>query len=291
MDDNGTNSNQPPGVKIDPASPTLKVRKRVFGRHTTRLGGIATNASLRIKQFVTRKKPVPQQPSTPIATTQPQAQQAQDAAEQPSPQPAARSSVPNSTAQPLPRQSQQPDSQVHSARTQSNHVTADEHGTPYPPDRLPVTSQTPLTADHEPAQDMAHPDIQKIVSDSNEVLISVRTVFPFTLFPDTITVDRLKVSIHRWDFFFVSQDMSIRIEDLLNITATTGPFLGSVTIASRVITEDHYTITNLWRHDALRLKQIIQGYIIANHNGVDCTHLPKSQLIATLNELGQDAAI
>lgn len=291
MDDSTGNSNQPPGIKIDTSSPTLRVRKRIFGTHTTKLGGIATSASTRIKQFVTRQKPASLPQPTPVDTAEPPSQPNTQATTRQQPQPIARFKAQTSTAEPPPRQAPQPNSQVPTTQTQARQVTAapDEQGNPRPTNQLPVTSQTPLSADHTPAQDTDHPDIKKIIADSNEVLISVKTVFPFNLFPDTITVDRLKVSIQHQDFFFVSNSMSIRIEDLLTVTANTGPFLGSITIASRVLTEGHFTITNLWRHDALRIKSIIQGYIIANHNGVDCTHLPKDQLIATLTELGQNA--
>src|ERR1700740_1987539 len=66
-------------------------------------------------------------------------------------------------------------------------------------------------------------DLKKIVSQSHEVLLSANTVFPISLFPDTVTVDRTKVTITRRDFFWSSDVMSIRIEDVLNVTATVGP--------------------------------------------------------------------
>lgn len=133
-------------------------------------------------------------------------------------------------------------------------------------------------------------DLQKIVSQSHEVLMSANTVFPLSLFPDTITIDRTKVTITRRDFFWSSDVLSIRIEDVLNVQATVGPLFGSLTVASRVMsTVDHFQIRHLWRGDSLRLKQIIQGYVIAQHNKIDTSHLHKKQLIETLIELGHDS--
>ncbi len=133
-------------------------------------------------------------------------------------------------------------------------------------------------------------NLKKIVSQSHEVLMSANTVFPVTLFPDTVTVDRTKVTITRRDFFWSSDVLSIRIEDVLNVQVSVGPLFGSLTIASRVMsTVDHFQINHFWRNDAIRLKHIIQGYVIAQHNKIDTSHLSKKDLIETLVELGTDS--
>jgi len=133
-------------------------------------------------------------------------------------------------------------------------------------------------------------ELQKIVTQSHEVLMVANTVFPITLFPDTVTVDRTKVTITRRDFFWSSDVMSIRIEDVLNVSASVGPLFGSLTVASRVMsTIDHFQINHFWRNDAIRLKHIIQGYVIAQHNKIDTAHLSRKELIDTIVELGQDS--
>ncbi|MDB5177362.1 MAG: hypothetical protein JWN75_1030 [Candidatus Saccharibacteria bacterium] len=134
-------------------------------------------------------------------------------------------------------------------------------------------------------------DLRKLVERSHELLMSANTVFPISVFPDTVTVDRTKVTITRRDFFWSSDVLSIRIEDVLNVSASVGPLFGSLTLASRVMsTIDHFRITHLWRNDAIRLKQLIQGYVIAQHNKIDTAHLSKKELIDTLIELGHDTS-
>ena len=133
-------------------------------------------------------------------------------------------------------------------------------------------------------------DLKQIVSRSHEILASANTVFPLTLFPDTVTLDRTKVTITKRDFFWSSDVLSIRIEDVLNVSVSFGPLFGSLTIASRVMsTVDHFRIDHFWRHDAIRLKHIIQGYVIAQHNEIDTAHLAKNELTETLMELGHDS--
>ena len=133
-------------------------------------------------------------------------------------------------------------------------------------------------------------ELKEIVTQSHEILMSANTVFPISLFPDTVTVDRTKVTIIKRDFFWSSDVMSIRIEDVLNVSATVGPLFGSLTVASRVMsTIDHFKIDHFWRNDAIRLKHMIQGYVIAQHNKIDTAHLPKDELVETLLELGHDS--
>jgi hypothetical protein len=141
----------------------------------------------------------------------------------------------------------------------------------------------------QPPKDKAK-DLKKLVELSHEVLMSANTVFPVTLFPDTVTVDRTKVTITRRDFFWSSDVMSIRIEDVLTVSASVGPIFGSLTIASRVMsTIDHFQINHFWRNDAIRLKHMIQGYVIAQHNEIEIAHLGTKELVDTIVELGHDS--
>lgn len=142
-------------------------------------------------------------------------------------------------------------------------------------------------AERQEAQQKAE-DLKKIVSQSHEVLMSANTVFPITLFPHTITIDRTKVTITRRDFFWTSDVLSIRVEDVLNVEATVGPLFGALNITGRISGLDHFKIAHLWRNDALRMKHVIQGYVIAQHNNIDTSHLSRSDLVETLRELGHD---
>lgn len=137
--------------------------------------------------------------------------------------------------------------------------------------------------------DSSQKNLKRIIEQSHEILASANTVFPITLFPDTVFVDRTKVTIIRRDFFWSSDTVSIRIEDVLNVSTTLGPLFGSLTIASRVMsTTDHFRIDHFWRNDVIHLKHIIQGYVIARHSKIDTAHLSKDELVRTLVEIGHD---
>lgn len=133
--------------------------------------------------------------------------------------------------------------------------------------------------------------LRKIVRKSHQLLASAQTVIlPVNLFPDSVTVDRTKVTITKRTFFWSSSVISIRIEDVLNVACSTGPIFGSLTVSSRVMNStDHYEIDYFWRKDALYLKQLIQGYVIAQHNQIETSHLNRRELVKTLLELGSDS--
>ncbi len=153
-------------------------------------------------------------------------------------------------------------------------------------------AKTQNTPQEEKIQDKAEDlrKLNKLVAKSHEVLASAVAVFPFDFFPDTVTLDRTKVTIKKRTFFWSSEIISIRVEDILNVTTGLGPFFGSLTVASRVMSSvDHFKVDYLWRSDALEIKHILQGYVIAHHNNIDVAHLSKDELIATLSELGHDA--
>lgn len=132
--------------------------------------------------------------------------------------------------------------------------------------------------------------LRNLAKRSHEVLVSANTVFPLTLFPDTIIVDRTRVTIIDRIFFFTSRTVSVQIEDILNVSCGVGPFFGSLTISVRVMNStDHFEIDHFWRHDAVRLKHIIQGYMIALRNDVDLSQLSREELVEHINELGHDS--
>lgn len=130
-------------------------------------------------------------------------------------------------------------------------------------------------------------ELQEAIQGSNEVLARATTVLQ--LFPDSMTIDRAKVTIVKRAFFRMADIMSMRIEDVLNATSTVGPFFGTVSVTSRVLNDEQTThIGKFWRSDAKRLKRVLQGYVIALQREIDCTSLETRELAEMLEKLGAD---
>lgn len=147
--------------------------------------------------------------------------------------------------------------------------------------------------DSKKQKELAEADkLKSMVKRSHQVLASVRTVLIMTIFPDSIVVDRSKISIIKRNFFWNTNVISFQIEDVLNVSCSTGPLFGSLTIASRVMsTVDHFNVNYLWRNDAVFMKHLIQGHIIAKNNKLDTDKLTRKELVEMLCELGGDADV
>jgi len=154
---------------------------------------------------------------------------------------------------------------------------------PDPPDQFGNTRHDRYKAQQE---------LVKAVSGSQEVLCHASSVFPFMLFPDTITIDREQVSLVHRNFFKMGEVSSIRIADILNVEANIGPFFGSLQISTRFFSEQKETHRINWlsRADALRVKRILLGYLVAVKKGIDVSALPTAELSAMLDQLGQGEA-
>jgi len=156
-----------------------------------------------------------------------------------------------------------------------------------------TASQTQLSPPAETAApramtaEEARTELRQAIQGSNQILAQATTVL--ALFPDTMTIDRAKVTITKRTFYRVAEVMSMRIEDILNATCTVGPIFGTVSIFSRVLNDDQsYTIGRFWRAEAKQLKRILQGYVIALQRQIDCSTLETRELAALLERLGAD---
>jgi len=122
---------------------------------------------------------------------------------------------------------------------------------------------------------------------SHEVLFKTDTVFPCDFFPDTVIVDREKLSIINRFFFRVAKITSVPIKDILSVEADVGPFFGSIHLTSRYFFTNPHSINFLWRKDALELQKLLQGYVIAQEQQINCLNIAKTRLVGLLEDLGQ----
>jgi len=132
-------------------------------------------------------------------------------------------------------------------------------------------------------------ELTEKVNTSQEILAKATTVFPLTLFPDTVTVDRTNLTIVHRQFYKMAVTVKIKISDILNITANTGPFFGSLRIMTSFVDKrSPYVVNYLKREDALRINRVLQGYKIALQQKIDTTPLSKEELVKLLDRLSSD---
>lgn len=122
---------------------------------------------------------------------------------------------------------------------------------------------------------------------SHEILYKAKTIFPFSLFPDTIIIDKEKLTIVVRYFFWVAKITSVPIRDILSVEADVGPFFGSIHLTSRYFFTNPHSINFLRRYDTLKIQKLLQGYIIANERDIDCSAIDRAQLEELLEHLGE----
>lgn len=150
----------------------------------------------------------------------------------------------------------------------------------------PERNQQPIQA-QVPRTTATPKQLDEVVSDSQDILISVRTAFPFDIFPDSVAVDRTQVTITHRTFFWMGGITSIRIQDILNVTVNVGPFFGLLRVSTRFFDPDRpYEVRMLWRSDALRLKSVINGLVVAYKESVDASRVGSVELLDKAAELG-----
>ncbi len=134
-------------------------------------------------------------------------------------------------------------------------------------------------------------ETQKLVSlteGSHDNLFAAKTVFPFVLFADTLKIDRQKLTIVHNEFWGKSQTVSTEIKNIMNIQADIGPLFGSITITSKHFLNNTQAIKYLKRKDVAAAQRLLQGFMIALRAKIDTDNIDKGQLIALLNDLGQE---
>lgn len=158
------------------------------------------------------------------------------------------------------------------------------------PDNHANSQQNSPTPGAEGSSDQtkATKQLNETLRNSTDILASATTVFPFTLFPNTATIDREKLNITNRVFFRVAEVVTIPIPDITHVTADVGPIVGSIRVHTHTAGADRpYAINYMRRPDAIKFKRILQGYIIALKKGVDYSALNTEQLRTLLSELGK----
>lgn len=126
-----------------------------------------------------------------------------------------------------------------------------------------------------------------LVSEAENVLLKIQTVFPFKLFPTYIIITPTKIDIVDQTFFFSEHVHSIMIKDVSDIMADTALFFSDLKIVDRWYTENIITISWLWKDEALKARDIIQGLITSDKAGVDIVSLDQYHLSEKAEYLGR----
>lgn len=121
----------------------------------------------------------------------------------------------------------------------------------------------------------------------NATLITITSIFPFDLFPNTISVDRTKVNIQDYYFFFSHRTQSILIKDLITVVIQDSIFFSSIQIVDRFFSQDPIVINHLPKNKAHQLKQIVEGLLVAHREQIDVSRISDRELVSKVQQIGK----
>jgi len=139
----------------------------------------------------------------------------------------------------------------------------------------------------------------KTITERHEIeILRAKTVFPFTLFPDTIVIDTTKVIFSRKQLFATEYVVTIPLKDLSDVTIQTVLFLGSLVIKYMPQSNSpgmnqsvEVRVANLRRVDAIKAKNILKGVLVAKAEEIDIAKLPPHEVVKVLEKFGQSEGV
>ncbi len=125
----------------------------------------------------------------------------------------------------------------------------------------------------------------------DNVLLQIKTVFPFDLFPDTIIIDENKVSIVHKTFFASESITSILLKELTDVSVETNIFFAKLnfTYSHHPMRPMYESVSFLRKAEALESKRILEGLLVLRiGEHVDLQRAHPAERVSEIERLGQD---
>lgn len=125
--------------------------------------------------------------------------------------------------------------------------------------------------------------VSDLIKKSNRRIISISSLFPWNIFPNTIEVEESRVTfIFRQ--FLSSQSHSVNIKDISNVFIQSSLFFATLQVVSRTFVQNDIKIGYLNNRSAHRVHMVIEGLrTFAEHN-IDTSSYEINELIAKTEE-------
>ncbi len=132
----------------------------------------------------------------------------------------------------------------------------------------------------------AEAKLQGLIEKSHQVLFEAKAMFPFQLFPDHIVIDRNKVTVEKRDFLRREDVHTILADNIDHIDLDFTLFLATIKLAQKIPSTE-LVVPFFRKADAVRIKQIITGLLIAKSQHVNLEEVAAEGLADKLVEIGR----
>lgn len=125
--------------------------------------------------------------------------------------------------------------------------------------------------------------VSDLVAKSNRCIISISSLFPWDLFPNTINVEESRVTfIFRQ--FLASQSHSIEIKDISNVFIESSLFFATIQVVSRTYVQNDIKIGYLNKKKAYNVQRVIEGLRIFREHNINTSNYEINELVAKTEE-------
>ncbi|HUQ85634.1 MAG TPA: hypothetical protein VM077_04880 [Candidatus Limnocylindrales bacterium] len=133
-------------------------------------------------------------------------------------------------------------------------------------------------------------ELDVLVSRSNKILLHAKSIFPFDFFPNTLTIDANKVDIVISTFFYTETVTSVLLKEIMDVRVEISLFMGKLIIdyGPHPLKISTVYVPTLWKKDALKAKEIIEGMLVVYRaENIDTTKLKPEETIEEIKEVGR----
>lgn len=148
-----------------------------------------------------------------------------------------------------------------------------------------LNKQNPEVVQSEVHQEKLQDQVMdKLLKKSNRVVVSISSVFPFDIFPNSITVEEGRVTVIKRHLLTTAMH-SVDLKDISNVFINKSIFFSQIEIVSRTFEDNEVKIKFLRNKDASFVRRIIEGMRIFENKQIDTSGYSIDELIVKLGEL------
>ncbi len=128
--------------------------------------------------------------------------------------------------------------------------------------------------------------LQHLAQDEEPALMTLTTLFPFRLFPTTITIEKTKVNIKESQFLGTTDTRSLLIADISAVESESNLLFGTLVFRIRVASAGPIEVRFLSRDQAARARRIVEGLMVSVANKIDLTKVSSPEILANIEMVG-----
>lgn len=130
--------------------------------------------------------------------------------------------------------------------------------------------------------------VEEMKQKSKTILLNIRTVFPFKLFPTHIIVDTHRIIVIEQTFLFADTIRSIPIQNIQYVRCDRSLLFGTLCLRTYGFSDREVVISHLWNKDALRARRLIEGLLICYEDNLDPLKFGERDLCQNLQNIGRE---